>query len=48
MAIITAEVKESAATTAIPHQAIGALPRIPQIGADSARKDIKVARTTTK
>ena len=44
--MITAEVKEPAApTTAVPHQAIGALPRMPQTGADGARRDIEVART---
>ena len=45
-AMVAAEAKEPAApTTAVPHQAIGALPRMPQTGVDGARKDIKVART---
>ena len=45
--MVAAEVKEPAALmTAVPHQAIEALPRMPQTGADGARKDIEVARTT--
>jgi hypothetical protein len=47
--MIVAEVKEPAALiTAVPHQAIGALLRMPQTGADSTRKDIKVAKTAAK
>ena len=48
IAIIAAEVKESATTTAVPHQATKALPRMPQIGTDGAKKDIKVARTAAR
>ena len=47
--MVTVEVKELAAlTTVVPYQAIGALPRMPQTGADGARKDIKVVRTTAR
>ena len=45
-AMIVAEVEEPAALmTAVPHQAIGALPRMPQTDMDGARRDIEVART---
>ena len=47
--MVAAEVKEPAAPmTAVPHQAIRALPRMPQTGTDGAGKGIKVARTTAR
>jgi len=45
-AMVAAEAMEPAAlTTAVPHQAIRALPRMLQTGVDGAREVILVART---